>query len=362
MASIEFWTSAAGVPIANVRQAERAEADGYDGLLYVDSQNLVGDCYIALALAAHATSTLKLGTGVTNPTTRHAAVTASAIATVQAESGGRAHLGIGRGDSALAHIGLKPASLATFEDYLRRLQAYLRGEAVPFEPGANLDDLHLANQPASSRLEWLRPGQAKVPVDVAATGPRVIRLAALYADRVSFALGADPTRLRWGMDVARDARRAAGLDARIPFDAYITLVVDDDPETAIRIGEGRLSLFARFSAMHGKVVGPVSPEQRSVLEHIHDAYDMTQHSQDGSPQAAQMTRSFAQGFGIFGPPRYCVERLTELIGLGLERIILMGPARGAQGAEVERTQRRLVEEVLPATREKAAALPTNEAP
>ncbi|MDZ7727470.1 MAG: hypothetical protein U5Q44_04340 [Dehalococcoidia bacterium] len=33
----------------------------------VDSQNLSGDPYIALAMAAKATETLKLGTGVTNP-------------------------------------------------------------------------------------------------------------------------------------------------------------------------------------------------------------------------------------------------------------------------------------------------------
>ena len=71
----------AGVPRAGAAFAERAEALGWDGLLMVDSQNLVGDCFIALALAAQVTSTLRLGTGVTNPWTRHPAVTASAIAT-----------------------------------------------------------------------------------------------------------------------------------------------------------------------------------------------------------------------------------------------------------------------------------------
>src|SRR4029079_15638759 len=88
MGKVEIWASGAGVPRANVRQAVRAEENGFDGIVYVDSQNLSGDCYIALALAAHATRTLQLGTGVTNPVTRHPAVTASAIATVQAESEG----------------------------------------------------------------------------------------------------------------------------------------------------------------------------------------------------------------------------------------------------------------------------------
>jgi 5,10-methylenetetrahydromethanopterin reductase len=87
--AVEFWTmgrgtSAAGNPkfLDSASQAARAEELGYDGIVYVDSQNLAGDCYVAMALAAQATSTIKLGTGVTNSFTRHPAVTASAIATV----------------------------------------------------------------------------------------------------------------------------------------------------------------------------------------------------------------------------------------------------------------------------------------
>ena len=40
---------------------------------------------------------------------------ASAMATIQVESHGRAWLGIARGDSALAYIGRKPMPLADFE-------------------------------------------------------------------------------------------------------------------------------------------------------------------------------------------------------------------------------------------------------
>ena len=78
---VEIWTNSAGMPSAVARRAERAEASGYDGVTTVDSQNLSGDCYVALALAATGTGRIKLGTGVTNPFTRHPAVTACAIAT-----------------------------------------------------------------------------------------------------------------------------------------------------------------------------------------------------------------------------------------------------------------------------------------
>ncbi len=349
---VEIWSNAAGMPNQVARRAERAEAAGYDGMTMVDSQNLSGDCYIALALAATCTERIKLATGVTNPFTRHPAVTASCIATVQALSNGRAMLGIGRGDSALAHIGYAPAPVKMFEKYLERVQGYLRGEEVPFDVGANVDELELATRPTSSKIEWIRPGRyPKVPVDVAATGPKVIRAAARHADRITLAVGADPERIKWGMQVAKDARTAAGLDPEgLGFGAYINVVAHDDPEVGRRLGEGGLSLFARFSAMHGTAVGPTTDVERKVMEGVRDAYDMTRHSRTGSAQAAVLTPEFADQFGIFGPAAYCVERMKELIALGLDRLVVVRTSAGADPQEAQRAEQRFEEEVLPALR------------
>jgi 5,10-methylenetetrahydromethanopterin reductase len=349
---IEFWTNGAGMPSAFVRRAQRAEAAGFDGITIVDSQNLSGDCYIALAMAAAATTRIKLGTGVTNPFTRHPAVTAGAIATVQAVSEGRAHLGIGRGDSALAHLGYAPASPRTLAGYLRSLQRYLAGDEVPFDEAGDLARLHLANQPTSSRIGWIRPGRyPKVTVDVTATGPKVIAIGATLGDMVSFAVGADPARVRWGIDTARSARRTAGLDPdALRLSAYVNVVVHDDPETARRLGEGGLALFARFSAMHGTAVGPSTPEAKQIFERIHGAYDMTVHSRSHTPQAALLTGAFAREFGVFGRPAHCIERLRELVALGIERFVVVGPSRDADRAEVERAEQRFATEVMPALR------------
>src|SRR5215831_10843039 len=175
------------------RFAERLERDGFDGVAVVDSQNLSGDPYVALALAATATTRLGLATGVTNSVTRHAAATATAITSVNRVSNGRAVLGIGRGDSALAHLGRAPARLAQFERYLEQVQAYLRGEAVsfddidiPLDVAPPLSGLHLHDAPSASRIAWIADGP-KVPVEVAASGPKVIALAALHGERVMFA-------------------------------------------------------------------------------------------------------------------------------------------------------------------------------
>ena len=331
----------AGVPGTAARQAKRVEDAGYAGILMVDSQNLAGDPYVALALAAHATTTLKLGTGVTNPVTRHPAVTAAAIATVQAESSGRAQLGIGRGDSALAYLGRAPAGVDAFEAYLVALQGYLRGDDVPFGADADLDRLNLADAPTASKLAWIELAGPKVPVAVAATGPRVIAVAAQHADRVSLAVGADPERVKWGIELAR-ANGATSVGA------YLNVVAHDDVDTARALAEGGVASFARFSVMHGAPSGPVDEEQRDVLTRVHRAYDMTAHTRAKTPQAAALTASFADRFAVLGPAGHCVDRLVELVELGLDHIVIIGPSMGADRDEGAAAQRRFAAEVLPA--------------
>jgi len=156
---MQLWTTTVASARAARRQAQEIEAAGWDGMFVVDSQNLSGDPYVSLALSATVTTRLGLGTGVTNSITRHAAATATAITSVDRLSNGRAVLGIGRGDSALAHLGRAPARLKQFERYLCQLQAYLGGEAVSFAEidipadwAPPMSELHLHDASASSRI------------------------------------------------------------------------------------------------------------------------------------------------------------------------------------------------------------------
>ena len=352
----EFWTIGVAGPRSVARFAERLETDGFDGLAVVDSQNLSGDPYVALALAAGATSRLGLATGVTNPYTRHAAATASSIASVQAVSGGRAVLGIGRGDSALAHLGLAPAPVPVFARYLRRLQGYLRGDDVPFADAndgngevASVDDLGLGDQPTASRIEWIS-ALPKVPLDVAATGPRVIELAAVVADRITFAVGADVERLAWAIEVARAARSGAGLDPdTLGMGAYVNIAAHPDRAVARQLVAGGLSTLARFNVMHGTPVGPYDASSASMLTELHQRYDMNHHTQSGSVQAATITPDFADRYAVVGNDAEVQSRLSELAALGLGRFVLMGVGR-AVGLEDESqvAYRNLIAEVLPA--------------
>lgn len=348
---MEVWYLGVARPRGGAVDARRLEEKGWSGFAMVDSQNLSGDVYVALAMAANATARIGLGPGVTNPVTRQAATTAGAIASVQRVSGGRAVMAIGRGDSALAHLGRSPARLGAFETYVRNLRRYLAGEAVPFdelemstEAAAPLDELGLAGAPRTSRIAWIAD-VPRVPLEVAATGPRVIGIAARHADRVMFSLGADADRLAWGIEVAHQARRDAGLDPDgVSFGAYLSCATHPSVEVAREMVRGGVTTHARFSVMHGQVAGPVSEEDRKVFADVHDHYDMRAHTRSDSPQAAFVTPEFIDRFAIVGSPDQCIARFRGLAEIGISKFVLSGVDRGADGSEARAL---LEKEVLP---------------
>ena len=354
---MEFWTSAAASPRRFPELAQQAEALGWDGVSTVDSQNLATDPYICLALAAEATDRLGLMTSVTNPVTRLPATTATAAMTVQNLSKGRMVLGIGRGDSALAHLSRAPARLQWFENYLAALQAYLRGEAVDFamtgvpdEAAPPVETLGLADAPSASAIGWASR-VAKVPMEVAATGKRVIGIAARHADRIMFALGAAPERIQWGIDTARAAAEAAGGNAdALRFGAYVNVVCHDDRALGRELGRASTSLFARFSVMHGTVSGPADASQEAVFHDVHDRYDMNKHAQADGKQTTALTDEFMDSFAVIGGADYCIERLSALTNLGIDKLSIAGPGFRAGSEDAQLAASNLVERVMPALR------------
>ena len=351
---MQFWTLGVSAPRRAAEFGRHAEDAGWHGMLVVDSQNLSGDSYVALASAAIATSNLGLGPGVTNSVTRHAAVTASAIASIQKLSDGRAVLGIGRGDSALAHVGRAPARLGPFETYLKNVQTYLSGGEVAFEACAiddsvapDVEALELADTPSTSTIGWLRQ-DPKVPVEVAATGPKVIGIAARHAERVMFTVGADVERLRWGIETAEAAARDVNRDVSdLAFGAYVNIVCHSNLETAHKLARGGATLFARFSVMHGGISGPVDAMQTEVLNSIHERYDMKGHGRGDSQQTSAVTPEFIDRFAIVGDPAQCVDRLQELRELGLDRLAVNGPTFSAQSEEGKEASELFETQVLP---------------
>ena len=78
MGEMELWLHGFAFPGRVADLARSAEEWGFTGLLLADSQNLTADIWVELALAAAATSPVRLGPGVTNPVTGGRTIAAAA--------------------------------------------------------------------------------------------------------------------------------------------------------------------------------------------------------------------------------------------------------------------------------------------
>jgi 5,10-methylenetetrahydromethanopterin reductase len=336
--ALEFFTMSIPETGRSETFAARAEQAGWDGITFTDSQNLVGDPFVGLALAARAAPNLQLMTGVTNPATRHPAALATAIATVQEESSGRAICGIGRGDTALFHLGRPPMLLDDFFARCEELHTYLQHGTI-----------EINGHP--SRLRWLdRAKQAPVPLDIASSGPKVISFAARVAERITFAVGADPERMAWAIDRARGAARDAGREHRPSFGAYVTVACHPDRAVGRDLVRGSVAAFAHFSAMPGSTGAGLDAADKKLVAEVGRTYDSNFHLVNSAEHSQVLPDEFVDRFAVVGDPDACASRLQELAALGLERFVVTGPSFGADYEQAQVHNRLVTTELLPSLR------------
>lgn len=321
--------------------AREIEAMGFDYLLCPDTQNLAPDPYGQLALASASTDQLHLGTGVTNPVTRDAAVTATALMTLQQESDGRAICVIGRGDSSAAHIGVRNATTRQLREYVETVRAYMRGETV-------------MRGETESALRWLKGEDvAPVPIDIACTGPKTIQMAVEVGDRISFAVGSAPERVEWALNTATEHLKKIGRDRdSISIGAFVNLVCDQDEQTAINIGRMIAGMVAHFAGMKNAPLEHLPPQLKELARHMQDQYDMEHHAQEEAKHAGEVSDDFVEWFSICGAPDKCASRLQRIIDLGLDHVYLLGGSpvahpHGERQAGMVRQTRLFAEQVLP---------------
>jgi len=330
----EFYLRSYPVPDGIQEHAAIVEEDGWDGLLFTDTQNLSMDVFGSLYLAASATSRIKLGTAITNLVTRHPAVVASAFATLHHVSGGRAHIGVGRGDTALELIGVKPRSAREFEAQLENLQTYLQGDSVDvggFE----------------SHITWLPvKGEPKVAVDVFGSGPRVIDVGVRLGDRITVTVGAEPERVKWAIETARHARASTGLDPEAAeIGAFVVVGAGTDQRALDELVRGNASSSAHFQR---GAVSSLSRSDAAVVEEVTTKYDNYHHGLGHATQSETLADDFLRRFCVIGSPDECVERLHRLIDLGLSHLVIVGGSRDIDTPVRERSDHLVAKEVLPA--------------
>src|SRR3990167_4300629 len=180
---------------------ESIEAAGFDGAGILDSQMLSRDAFVILGQAATHTARLMLFPAVANPFTRHASVLAGATQTVEEMAPGRVKLVIGTGYTSASTIGRKPATLAEMRACITTVKALLAGETVDWSgtPG---------------RLGYA--SGRRIPVLMAASGPKAIELAGEVADGVLLLVGFNRGIVETALahlerGARRGGRRLAGL-------------------------------------------------------------------------------------------------------------------------------------------------------
>jgi 5,10-methylenetetrahydromethanopterin reductase len=338
---MEIYLRSYPVPDGMAAHAAAVEEDGWDGLLLTDTQNLSMDMVGSLYLAASATSRLTLGTAVTNLTSRHPAVVASTFATLHHVSGGRAHIGVGRGDTALELIGLKPPSPHRFEGQLAALQGYLRGESVDADG-------------FGSRITWLPvPGETKVPVDVFGSGPQVIALGATIGDRVTATVGAEPRRVEWAVRTAREARAAGGGDpTSLRVGAFVVVGAGTNGAALDELVRGNAGISAHFQR---NVTSSLSRTDVAAVDQVSRHYDLYHHGLEHAAQSDALSEEFLRRFCVIGSPDTCVARLQRLAGLGLSHLVIVGGSRDIDPSVRQRSDHLVATEVLPALKSLLAA-------
>ena len=178
---------------------------------------LFSDPYQYLALAARDTSTIKLGTWVTNPLTRIAPVTANSIATLNALAPGRTFLGHRYREQRAAFDGQPAGDPQELDSALTVIRGLLAGERVEHRRGSGRTARSSSWTP-TALVQLRRPGRG-VDVRRRPEGPRARRQARRLHDLLPRARTPDMIGVvRRELDKAvADAGRGAGLgQARRP--------------------------------------------------------------------------------------------------------------------------------------------------
>src|SRR3977135_888860 len=108
--------------------AERADRYGYAMIGIADTPGNAMDPWVSATLVARASRQTRVALCVTNLLTRHPAVSAAAVASLDHVSNGRAVLGIGAGHSGTRNVGLAKANAKELADGVTFIKTLLQGK------------------------------------------------------------------------------------------------------------------------------------------------------------------------------------------------------------------------------------------
>lgn len=312
---------------------KRAEELGFHAAWFYDTQLLNPDVFVCMALAAHETSRIRLGTGVLVPTNRIEPVAANSLATLNKLAPGRIDFGVGTGFTARRTMGLGAVSLNDTSQYIKRVQKMMRGEIVEWD-----------FEGEDRKIGFLNPElglinvKDEIPLWFSAFGPRSKRLAAqLKAGWLNFGgQGAVES-----LDEMRSFWQAAGndpstLDANLFFLGAVLTgdAVKDEVKLMAEGGPSTAVMFHNFADEVGAMGGQnlqQGPLSNLVGEYrkIHDTYEPADarylanhrgHLMFVRPEETHITPELVKATTMSGTHEELVDRMRALSEAGYNQV------------------------------------------
>lgn len=322
-----------------IKYAVLSEKYEFD-VFWLGQENLYRDIFQLLALIAKATSKIHLGPSVVNPYTTHPAVLSASIATLDELSNGRAMFGLGAGGSAI----LKPLGIKMWEKPVTRLRETIitarklfMGEVVTFD--GKVIKLRQAG------LEF--PPRRKIPIYLAARGPKMLELAGELADGVNF--GSVPTRyvtyaknhIKKGLE--KSGRDFSDIDIMNPKMASIA----EDANEAYEY------LITADPVIQYNTAVLIADSNSFILEKAGLPTDLNTRInkillEEGVESAVRAIPEKAiKAFSIVGDTEDCIKVLEETVKSGVTHISFYQP----HGPNIEKAIKLLGEKIIPYIKE-----------
>lgn len=254
-------TSPHDAALRTIEQARLADAAGID-TFWVSEDPDGWDAMAVLAAAAVQTERIRLATSVVNPFYRHPSLIAASVSTIDRLSGGRARLGLGRGQTEWygAALGMDvTAPLARLEETIGLLRQWWG----PGHEAASCGPIGVHG--------WRRafgPVQGRPPIYLAAAGKHAVALAGRAADGIIFNDLASVKSMNTVIHAAREAARNAGRNlADLEFIARPRIVVTDDPEREYERIKNAIAMIYTLPGM-GRLIDVEGFEVEAILADV----------------------------------------------------------------------------------------------
>ena len=291
-----------------IELTKMAEGLGFTHGWTFDSHVLWQEPFVIYSQMLAETENMVVGPMVTNPGTRDWTVLASLFATLNEMHGPRTICGIGRGDSALRYINMKPKTLATTVEAMQVIKALVAGDEVEYN-GKRID------------IPWIDEGW-DLPVWMAGYGPKALATVGRHADGYILQL-ADPQVLEWTMGAVRTAAVEAGRDPdEIDICVVAPAYVGDDiahQREQLRwfggmVGNHVADMVKRYGEDTSKV-----PQVLSDYIKAREGYDYDHHGKADNPSTDFVPDEIVDRFCVLGTAAQHIEKLRLLEEMGVKQ-------------------------------------------